>query len=41
MTGFSDQAASLAIGQPANLVAVDQAGNLLASVVNGQLVSVP
>jgi N-acetylglucosamine-6-phosphate deacetylase len=35
MTGLGDQAASLALGQPANLVAVDQAGNLLASVVNG------
>jgi N-acetylglucosamine-6-phosphate deacetylase len=41
MTGFGDQAASLAVGQPASLVAVDQAGNMLASVVNGETVSVP
>jgi len=41
MTGFGNQAASLAAGQPASLVAVDQAGNLLASVVNGEVISVP
>jgi len=36
MTGFQDQAGSLAVGQKANLVAVDGAGKLLASFVNGQ-----
>ena len=41
MTGLGNQAASLAAGQPASLVAVDQAGNLLASVVNGEVISVP
>lgn len=35
MTGFQDQAGSLAVGQKANLVAVDGAGKLLASFVNG------
>jgi N-acetylglucosamine-6-phosphate deacetylase len=34
MTGLGDQAASLAVGQPANLVAVDAAGKLIGSVVN-------
>jgi N-acetylglucosamine-6-phosphate deacetylase len=36
MTGFQDRAGSLAVGQKANLVAVDGAGKLLASFVNGQ-----
>jgi N-acetylglucosamine-6-phosphate deacetylase len=35
MTGFQDRAGSLAVGQKANLVAVDGAGKLLASFVNG------
>ncbi len=35
MTGFS--VGSIAIGQPANLVAVDAAGRLLGSIVNGQV----
>ena len=35
MTGFQDQAGSLAVGQKANLVGVDGAGKLLASFVNG------
>jgi N-acetylglucosamine-6-phosphate deacetylase len=36
MTGLGNQAGSLAVGQPANLVAVDRAGKLVGSVVNGQ-----
>ena len=36
MTGLADQAGSLAAGQPANLVAVDAAGRLVVSLVNGQ-----
>ncbi|MGA2847429.1 MAG: N-acetylglucosamine-6-phosphate deacetylase [Terracidiphilus sp.] len=36
MTGFLDQAGSLAVGQKANLVAVDRAGKLVASFVDGQ-----
>jgi N-acetylglucosamine-6-phosphate deacetylase len=36
MTGFGDQAGSLAVGQPANLVAVDAAGKLVASIIDGQ-----
>jgi cytosine/adenosine deaminase-related metal-dependent hydrolase len=32
MTGLGDQAGSLAEGQPANLVAVDAAGKLVASI---------
>jgi N-acetylglucosamine-6-phosphate deacetylase len=36
MTGLGDQASALAVGQPANLVAVDRAGRLVGSVVNGQ-----
>jgi N-acetylglucosamine-6-phosphate deacetylase len=35
MIGFSHQAGSLAVGQPANLVAVDATGQLVGSVVNG------
>ncbi len=36
MTGLGDQAGSLAVGQPASLVAVDRAGELVGSVVNGE-----
>jgi N-acetylglucosamine-6-phosphate deacetylase len=36
MTGLSDLAGSLAVGQPANLVAVDAAGKLVASLRNGE-----
>ncbi|MGD0737719.1 MAG: N-acetylglucosamine-6-phosphate deacetylase [Terracidiphilus sp.] len=38
MTGLSKSAGSLAVGQPANLVAVDGAGKLVASIQNGKLV---
>jgi N-acetylglucosamine-6-phosphate deacetylase len=37
MTGLSDQAGALAVGRAANLVAVDAAGRLVGSVVNGEL----
>jgi N-acetylglucosamine-6-phosphate deacetylase len=40
MTGFSDQAGSIAIGKPSNIVAVDAQGKLLASFINGQLAAV-
>lgn len=36
MTGLGDQAGSLAIGQPANLVAVDAEGRLVDSIRHGQ-----
>ncbi|HUD13376.1 MAG TPA: N-acetylglucosamine-6-phosphate deacetylase [Terracidiphilus sp.] len=36
MTGFGNQAGSLSVGQPANLVAVDADGKLVASFVNGR-----
>jgi N-acetylglucosamine-6-phosphate deacetylase len=36
MTGLGDRAGSVAVGQPASLVAVDRAGKLVGSVVNGQ-----
>jgi N-acetylglucosamine-6-phosphate deacetylase len=36
MTGLGDQAALLAVGQPANLVAVDAAGKLVGSIVGGR-----
>jgi N-acetylglucosamine-6-phosphate deacetylase len=36
MTGLGDQAGSIAVGMPASLVAVDEAGKLVGSVVNGQ-----
>ena len=36
MTGLTSQAGSLAIGQPANLVAVDPTGRLAGSVIGGQ-----
>jgi N-acetylglucosamine-6-phosphate deacetylase len=35
MTGLSDQAGSVAMGRPASLVAVDRAGKLVGSIVNG------
>ncbi|MDR3704139.1 MAG: N-acetylglucosamine-6-phosphate deacetylase [Candidatus Sulfopaludibacter sp.] len=38
MTGLSSQTGTLAIGMPANLVAVDAAGRLVGSVVGGQSV---
>jgi len=41
MTGLGDQAGSIAIGQPANLVAVDSAGKLIASIHHGQPASNP
>jgi N-acetylglucosamine-6-phosphate deacetylase len=37
MARMSDLAGSVAVGQPANLVAVDEAGKLVGSVVNGCL----
>jgi len=39
MTGLGGLAGSLAVGQPANLVAVDAAGKLVASIQNGQLLN--
>lgn len=36
MTGLADQAGALAVGQPANLVAVDENGRLAASVIHGE-----
>jgi N-acetylglucosamine-6-phosphate deacetylase len=36
MTGLTDKASSLAVGQPANLIAVDRSGKLVASIHNGQ-----
>ncbi|MGB6746029.1 MAG: amidohydrolase family protein, partial [Terracidiphilus sp.] len=39
MTGFSDQAGSIKVGQPANLIAVDAQGKLVASFHNGQIVA--
>jgi N-acetylglucosamine-6-phosphate deacetylase len=36
MTGFGDQAGLVAVGMPASLVAVDGAGKLVGSVVNGR-----
>lgn len=36
MTGLCDQAGSVAVGMPANLTAVDGAGKLVGSVVNGE-----
>jgi N-acetylglucosamine-6-phosphate deacetylase len=41
MTGLGDQAGSLAVGQPANLVAVDTAGKLVASILHGRVPQVP
>jgi N-acetylglucosamine-6-phosphate deacetylase len=37
MTGLTSNAGSLAVGQPANLVAVDPKGQLIASIQNGRL----
>jgi N-acetylglucosamine-6-phosphate deacetylase len=37
MTGLGKQAGSLSVGGPANLVAVDAAGRLVASLINGEL----
>ncbi len=37
MTGFADQVGSIQVGAPANLVAVDSAGVLLASIHQGEL----
>jgi N-acetylglucosamine-6-phosphate deacetylase len=39
MTGLGDRAGSLAVGQPANFVAVDGQGALVASVLGGKEVS--
>jgi len=39
MTGLGDQVGLLAVGQPANLVAVDDAGTLMASLVGGRPVA--
>jgi N-acetylglucosamine-6-phosphate deacetylase len=36
MTGLADRAGTLAAGQPANLVAVDENGRLTASIINGE-----
>jgi N-acetylglucosamine-6-phosphate deacetylase len=36
MTGLTAHAGSLAVGKPANLVAVDESGALLESIVNGE-----
>ena len=36
MTGLGDQVGSLAVGEAVNLVALDEAGKLIGSVVNGQ-----
>jgi N-acetylglucosamine-6-phosphate deacetylase len=39
MTGFDEQAGSLAVGKPANFVAVDAQGRLVASLLHGQAIS--
>jgi N-acetylglucosamine-6-phosphate deacetylase len=39
MTGLGDHAGSLAVGQPVNLVAVDETGKLVASLVGGRPVA--
>jgi N-acetylglucosamine-6-phosphate deacetylase len=41
MTGLSAEAGFLKVGQPANLVAVDAAGRLVASILHGQPVAGP
>jgi N-acetylglucosamine-6-phosphate deacetylase len=38
MTGFGDRAGSVAVGQQADLVAVDSAGRLVASIIGGETV---
>jgi len=40
MTGLDGDADSLAVGQPANLVAVDQKGKVVASILGGRLANV-
>ncbi len=40
MTGFTRQAGSIAVGRPADLVAVNAAGHLVGSVIGGQPISV-
>jgi N-acetylglucosamine-6-phosphate deacetylase len=37
MTGFSDLAGAIRIGEPANLVALDSTGVLVASIIQGQI----
>ena len=37
--GFGDRAGRIAVGQPANLVAVNSAGNLLQTFINGNPVA--
>ena len=39
MTGFSAQTGALAVGQPADLVAVDAAGRLIQSIIGGKTAS--
>jgi imidazolonepropionase-like amidohydrolase len=39
MTGLGNQVGSVAVGRVASLVAVDRAGKLVGSVVNGQAVA--
>jgi N-acetylglucosamine-6-phosphate deacetylase len=39
MAGFVDQVGTLTVGKPANLVAVDARGKLIASIQNGRLVT--
>src|ERR1035437_6482602 len=41
MTGLGDQAGSVAVGMPASLVAVEGAGKLFGSVVNGEAARYP
>lgn len=41
MTGFGSLAGTLAVGQPANLVALDPDGSLCASFINGQPADLP
>jgi|SRR5580658_272951 N-acetylglucosamine-6-phosphate deacetylase len=38
MTGFQDDAGTIAVGRKANLVAIDENGKLVASIHNGELV---
>ena len=40
MTGLAPTVGSLEVGQPANLVAIDSSGRLVASIQNGQLAAV-
>jgi N-acetylglucosamine-6-phosphate deacetylase len=41
MTGLTQQAGSIAVGQPADFVAVNAAGHLIGSVIGGQSILVP